>query len=39
MARPDWVLLGVMSISEIGIVCPSSEGEAASGDKVSGDKV
>ena len=38
MARPNWVLLRWLSNSEIGIVCPCSEGEAASGDKVSGDK-
>ena len=39
MARRDWVLLGGTSNSEIGMVCPCSEGETASGDKVSGDKV
>ena len=33
MARPYRVLLGGTSDSEIGIGCPCSEGEAASGDK------
>ena len=37
MARPDRVRLGGTSNSEIGIGCPYSEGEAALGDKVSGD--
>ena len=37
MARPDQVLLGGTSDSEIEIGCPCSEGEAASGGKVSGD--
>ena len=37
MARPDRVLLGRTSDSEIGIGCHCSEGEAALGDKASGD--
>ena len=37
MARQDRVLLGGTSDSEIHIVCPCSEGEAALGDRVSGD--
>ena len=37
MDRPDRVLLGETSDSEMGIGCPCSEEEAASGGKVSGD--
>ena len=37
MARPDLSLIGGTSDSEIGIGCPCSAGDAASGDKVSGD--